>query len=144
MTATVLLAMWGAIVSTGLAGIKIWETFYKDRLRLAKSYMLTGETGGEHEITVANLSSVPVQVSSWSVAYEPKLFRWKTKRIDVTPDWDKVSGFRIDGHSTHTLFFGGEDQFEWGWKIQQGRKLCLALYIFGRKRPKRLTIKSSI
>ncbi|MBB3610962.1 hypothetical protein [Rhizobium sp. BK602] len=141
---TVLLAMWGAFISSGLAVIKIWETFFKDRLRLDKSYLLTGETGGEHEITVANLSSVPVQVSSWTLAYEPKVFRWKTKRKDVTPERYKVGGFKIDGHSSHTLLFGGEDQFEWGWKVQKGRNLCLDLHIFGRKKPKRLIIKSKI
>lgn len=141
---TQILSLWGALVATGLAGIKIWETFWKDRLRLDTSYMLTGETGGAHEITVANLSPKPVQVVSWTLAYEPKLFHWRVKRMDVSPDWQDIGKFKIDGHSSFTLSFGEENQFPWGWKARKGRKLCLDLKIYGRKKPKRLIIFRNI
>lgn len=41
----------------------------------------------------------------------------------MTPEWDNVQPFKIDGHSSHTLSFGDEDKFPWGWKVQKGRKL---------------------
>jgi hypothetical protein len=88
------LTVWGAVLSTGLACIKVWESFWKDRIRLATSYSFVGEGGPASTISVANLSALPVLVSSWELAWEPKAPRWWVKRVDCTPD--DVSGFTID------------------------------------------------
>ncbi|MFK4770135.1 hypothetical protein [Rhizobium sp. ZW T2_16] len=134
MTLTIMLSVWGAAISTGLAWIKIWETFWKDRTRLDTTYTFTGERGGEHEIVIANLSSLPVQVSSWELAWDPRFLRFDRPKIDVTPAWEDVIRFKIDGHSTYTLKFAEENKFPWGHNISRGRQLKLKLKIFGRRR----------
>lgn len=99
-----LLAAWGAAVSTGLAGIKIWETFWRDRLRLASTYSLTGEEGEPHLITIANLSSLPVQVSSAELYWVPNFFPLnRPDPCSATPDYFYTTTFRIDGHSAYTF-----------------------------------------
>jgi hypothetical protein len=78
-------AIWGAVVSTILGLVKLWETFWKDRIRLATTYSFTGEEGAPDTITVANLSGAPVQVSGWTLAWKPNFFsRWNTSTIEVT------------------------------------------------------------
>jgi len=129
---------WAAVVSTSLAAIKIWETFWRDRIRLATSYSLTGETGGQHEIVVANLSPVPVQVSDWRLAWEPRWFAFWLKEVNVTPE--ETWRFKIEGHNDYQLDFKGCDQFAWGWTVSSGRQLVLKLRLFGRNRPLRLRV----
>jgi len=129
---------WAAVVSTSLAAIKLWETFWRDRLRLATTYSLSGESGGRHEITVANLSPVPIQIMSWDLFWQPRWFAFWLNAVNVTPDdpWR----FKIVGHDAYQLNFEGCDQFEWGWKVASGRQLVLKLNLFGRKLPIRLRV----
>lgn len=129
---------WAAFVSTTLAAIKVWETFWRDRIRLATSYSLTGEVGGQHEIIVANLSPVPIQVSNWRLTWEPRWFAFWLEEVNVTPD--DAWRFKIAGHNEYQLSFGGAEQFEWGWTVASGRQLVLRLHLFGRKRPLRLRV----
>ncbi|MEY9328214.1 hypothetical protein ABIA20_005248 [Sinorhizobium fredii] len=131
------LTVWGAVLSTGLACIKIWETFWKDRIRLAKSYSFAGEGGPASTISIANLTALPVLVSSWELVWEPKVFRWRVKRLDCTPD--DISGFTIDRYSVLTLEFD-EQRFPWGYRVSRHRTLCLYLKVYGRKRRVRLVI----
>lgn len=132
------IALWGAAVSTGLACIKLWETFWKDRLRLASTYNFIGEGGPESTISIANLTALPVLVSSWELVWEPKIFRWSAKLLDCTPD--DVSGFTLDRYSVTTLEFDEQNRFPWGYRVSQHRTLCLYLRVFGRKRRVRLVI----
>lgn len=132
------LATWGATLSTVLGGIKIWEVFFKDRVRLDTSFLFTDEPGGAHEIDIANLSPIPVQISAWTLAYEPRLFRWNLETVELTHAYNR--GFRIDGHSSKKLSFSGIDKFAWGSDAPSNTNLCLTLHIFGRTRPKRLRV----
>lgn len=131
---------WGAVVSTGLAGIKVWETFFKDRLKLATSWVFTGDPGGAHVIYVANLSPTPVQVEAWTVAYKPRPFHWNIDKVELT--YDDNEGFKIDGHSNKPLLFAGMNKFVWAGDAPPNTNLWLTLHIFGRKRSKRLLVYS--
>lgn len=130
--------VWAAVVSTSLAAIKVWETFWRDRIRLATTYSLSGEAGARHEIVVANLSGVPIQVSDWYLIWEPRWFAFWLKEVNVTPD--DAWRFKIEGHNDYQLSFEGCDQFEWGWTVASGRQLVLKLNLFGRNRPLRLRV----
>ena len=136
--ATFSCAVWGAALSTSLGFVKFWETFWKDRIRLDTSYSWSGQEGAIDEIVIANLSSVPLQVAYWSLAWKPKLFHFRTSTLDVSPD--EVSGFKIDGKDTYTLYFEEQSKFDWGYRTSQHRALYLTLHLFGRKRPKSLRI----
>jgi hypothetical protein len=127
-------------ISIILAAVKLWETFWKDRIRLITTYSFTGEQGATDTITIVNLSSVPVQVSHWTLAWKPKLFfRWNTSTIDVTPD-EGNGIFKIAPKDTHTLeFYEDHSKFDWSYRTAQHRQLYLTLHIFGR-RPKVLKV----
>ncbi len=132
------ISAWAALVSTSLAAIKIWETFWRDGIRLASSYILSGETGGQHEIVVANLSPVPVQVSDWRLTWKPRWFAFWLKEVNVTPE--ETRRFKIEGHNDYQLDFEGIEHFAWGWTVASGRQLVLELNLFGRNRPLRLPV----
>jgi len=132
------LAVWGAILSTILGIVKLWEAFWKDRVRLATTYSLTGERGGAHQIVIANLSPLPVQVSHWTLAWEPRWISFWSSKIDVTPD--ETTHFKIDARNTYTLNFEGFDRFAWDWKAAGGRQLVLKLKLFGKRHPIKLVI----
>lgn len=136
-----LLALWGAGVSTGLAGIKIWETFWRDRIKIESTYSISFDGEWPHRITVANMSSVPVQVSAAELYWVPNFFPLKRRHPSIaTPDSFYTTTFRIDGHSSHAFVFEGKDKFDVSSETTEGRKLYIYLHIFGRSRPKRLLV----
>ena len=85
--------IYAAVLSTLLGGIKLWETFWKDRIRLATTNSFSGQKGAADEITIVNLSNVPVQVSHWELGWKPRLFKRGKPARDVTPD--DTSMFKI-------------------------------------------------
>lgn len=140
-TLTVVLAVWGAFVSSVLAGIKFWETFWRDRLRLSSTYSLSGQDGSPHVITIANLSSLPVQVSAAELWWVPNFLPLKRRiPVPVTPRYFYTTTFKIDGHSLHVFEIDGRDKFNWDFETTKGRKLYLYLHIFGRRNEKRLMV----
>jgi hypothetical protein len=131
-TLVALCAIWGAGISTILGAVKLWESFWKDRIRLATTYSFTGQEGASDKITIVNLSAVPVQVSHWTLAWKPNLFHRKLSVIDVTP----VEGtpmFTIPPRNSHTLNFEEQSKFDWGYRSAHHRQLFLTLHIFGQK-----------
>jgi hypothetical protein len=136
-----LLLLWGAGLSTILGLIKLWETFWRDRVKLSTTYSFTGAQGVADEITVVNRSDQPVQVSHWSLAWESKLLHRSKTLEDLTP-YEGGGRFVIDSKAEHTLYFSEGDKFDWGWKAAEGREMYLRLFLFGRRRPIKLRIKS--
>lgn len=127
-------ATWAAIVSTGLALIKIWETFWRDRIRLDSTYLLTGERDMPNEVVIANLSPIPVQVAHWELAWEARWFAFWLKRVDVSPD--ETSRFKINGRDEHAIRY----EFQWNGRVSSGRHLVLRLKAFGQQRQIKLVI----
>lgn len=78
----------------------------------------------EDEITIVNLSPVPVFVSYWTLAWEPMWLSGRG-RLDLTPD--ETPSFKIGGEDDKTLIFGEADKLAWGYKVADGRKLLLTL-----------------
>jgi hypothetical protein len=133
------LLVWGAGLSTILALVKIWEVLWKDRQRLKTIYNFSGQDGHTDEITIVNLSSAPVQISYWTLAWEPRYLRLSKFITDLTPA-DGVYAFVVAPHASHTIGFAGEDQFDWGWKAATGRRLYIRLFMYDRRRPRRLLV----
>lgn len=132
-------AVWGAVLSTMLGLVKLWEVFWKDRVRLKTTYSFSTQEGSTDEITIVNLSSVPVQVSRWELAWKPKSFHWCTSTIDVTPH-EGTSIFTVGPKDNHTICFEEDSKFDWSYRSTGNRALCLTLHIFGRRRPKVLRV----
>lgn len=127
-------ATWAAIVSTGLAMIKIWETFWRDRIRLDSTYLLTDERDVPNEVVIANLSPVPVQIAHWELAWEARWFAFWLKKEDVSPD--EPTRFKINGRDEHTIRY----EFQWNGAASSGRRLVLRLKAFGQRRQIKLVI----
>lgn len=138
----VYLAGWGAALSTVLFAIKLWESFWKDRIKIESTYLIAYGGDNPHRITTANMSSVPIQVSNAELYWVPNFFPLNrpTPRIATPDSFYTASAFRIDGHSPHVFMFEGEERFDVSSSTTSGRKLYLYLHIFGRKRPKKLMI----
>ena len=132
------LGIWGAILSTILGAATIWEKLWKDRTRLVTTFSFTGQRGVDDKITIVNLSGIPVQVSHWSLAWKPNLFRWRTSTINVTPDED-ITPFTIPARDNYILNFPDDYKFDWSYRSALHRQLYLTLHIFGR-RPKVLRV----
>jgi hypothetical protein len=138
--ATAACAIWGAGVSTLLGLVKIWETFWKDRLRLEATHSFIDPCEKADEITVVNLSGLPVQVSHWTLAWKPNPFRWRTSEIDVTPEPECVGRFTIPSKGNYTLYFEEDAKFDSSYRTARHRNLYLTLNIFGRRQPKVLKV----
>lgn len=139
-------ANWPLISGTVLAWIlfliKVWETFFRDKLRLVTTYSFNSLENVSDTISIVNLSPVPVMVSHWSLEWKPRWFRQGTKSIDVTPDFDGLdtTGLKIAPHDYEAIEFAGLDKFDWGHKTATGRRLILTLHLFGRRRPIALVV----
>lgn len=63
---SLILAAWGALISTALALIKINE-FYGDRPRIVTSYSFGSDPETGNEIILQNPTKTPVMVTYWEV-----------------------------------------------------------------------------
>jgi len=53
-------ALWGAVVSTVLAAVRLWEFQNQKRITLDSTYVFRGHPDLDDEIVIANLSLLPV------------------------------------------------------------------------------------
>ncbi|MFZ0943558.1 MAG: hypothetical protein WB930_21025 [Syntrophobacteraceae bacterium] len=132
MTGQSFLAIWGSLISSVLACIKLWET-WRDRRRLTTSYSISYADDDESQIIIENPSNTPVMVNYWELLWiKGRLFRPET--IDGVFPNEGYCNITIKAHDRHVLSFKG------GQKHYRGRnatkaKLHLKLYIAGRNRP---------
>lgn len=136
---TFICAVWGSVVSTLLVLIKVWETFLKNRIQLETSYSFSNQEGSCDQITIENLSGVPVQVEQWQLEWRPRKLCFRMLTIDVTPS-DVNSRFRINAYDNYTIIFEDDSKFDWSHRTARRRALFLTLHIFGRRRPKVLKV----
>lgn len=126
------------MLSTALGLLKVWELFFKDRVKADTTYTLSGARGGRHEIIVANLSSLPIQVAYWELAWEPRWSAFWLSRTELAHN--EALRFKISGHDKYHLVFAQEYQFRWDTKVASGKRLVLTLKLFGRKRKLKLVV----
>jgi len=129
-----MLGIWGAVLSSALA---MWE-YRKRRLNLSSTYAFYGTDDIADEIVVVNLSAMPVFVKHWTLIWVPQNWFSKAQPLDITPD--DLGGFKIAGEDSITLKFDGQNKIPWSYRVSEGRKLVLTLYIHGKSKPKRLKI----
>lgn len=131
-----LLAMWGAGLSTALGLVKFYEAFWKNRIRLTTTHSFSG--GDEADtITIVNLSDAPVLVADWSLAWEPKLFNRSIGSKNQTPH-EGGDRFTLKPKGEYTLSFDGPDKLDWGDDVAENRNLYLRLKVFGRRKDMKL------
>ncbi|SAL06071.1 hypothetical protein AWB81_07430 [Caballeronia arationis] len=131
ITLSVILGAWGAILSTLLAGVKIWE-IWRDRHRIEIGHNFTSDESIGHSISIRNLSGRAFILSYWELVYGAGCWPFRTFDGLRSPDHD-VSDIKIEAYSTYTLSFCDEDHFGWGPKALKGRKIYIRMHVAGRK-----------
>lgn len=128
---TTYVAIWGAMLSTLLACIKLWE-LWNDRARIDISYSFTGDAEIGNEIHISNLSNKPIILSFWTLYYCSGFWpRKKTELLERPEPGDR--GCRIEAHSTLTLEFNKYNYFRWSYEVLRERKIYIGLHIVGRR-----------
>ncbi|MBN8190345.1 hypothetical protein JF540_27210 [Salipiger thiooxidans] len=128
----IIIAVWGAVLSTVLGSIKIWEV-YKSRPQISVSYSVTSGPEHENEIFVENTSATPLMITYWELELRERKFLRRSVKNGRYPDGGYYH-VTIGAFGRHTLKFGDEEWFSTsGMKKRQ--KWYLKLHIAGRRRP---------
>lgn len=127
------LAIWGAALSTFLAGIKVWEV-WRARVRIEIGYSFTSDENIGNDVIVRNLSGTPLLVTYWELVWRKRgLLGWKESHL-VSPELGNED-IKVNPHSSFKLTFNEMDYFSTNHDIMAGRKIFIRLYIAGRSWP---------
>lgn len=126
-----LMAVWGGLLSTGLAGIKVYE-WWRDRDRLDISFGSSSSVEHGNQIQIRNLSSRPIIIMHWQLFFA---FDSKGKRdFEFVDSADYDDGdLTIAAHASKQFNFYEARYFSTSDKQVRGRSIYLRLCIAGRK-----------
>jgi hypothetical protein len=125
------IAWWGAGLSTLLAIVKLRE-LWADRFRVEVDYNFTGNENIGNKILIRNIFSRPLILSHWKVLFCSG--HWPLRKFENILCSDLDAGdIRIESHSSQTLHFVGESDFDWGQETLKGRRIYIRLYVAGRQ-----------
>ena len=125
------IAWWGAVLSTLLALIKVWE-LWQTRFRIEVGSGLTGNLEMGNDIHIRNLSSNPAILCYWELFYRDHFWPLKKDTYISSPEADTCD-IRVDQHSSKTFNFNGQDHFSWSRKVMKGHKIYIRLHFAGRR-----------
>lgn len=126
-----LMAVWGGLLSTGLAGIKIVE-WWRDRDRLDISFGSSTSVEHGNQIQIRNLSKRPIIVKHWELffAFDPEGKR--DCEFVESADYDD-GDLTIAAHASKHWNFCEARYFSTSDKHLRGRSIYLRLFIAGRR-----------
>lgn len=127
------LAIWGAILSTGLAAIKAWEV-WRQRIRLTTSYSFASDPDEGNDVIIENPSNTPVMISYWELLWVRRKCVRTTINYGEFPD-EGYCNITVGPHSRHVLSFKDQHHFMQGHPAARKGKLYLRLHVVGRRRP---------
>jgi hypothetical protein len=81
---TLLLAVWSTVLSTALAGLKIWEVS-RDRLRLTATYVFSVRPEDGNEVIIQNVSKTPALITY-------RELMWAHRRLGRTV-FERMAGY---------------------------------------------------
>ena len=120
------IAWWGAILSTLLAAVKLWE-LWSNRFRLEIGYFFTGLPEEGNEIRIRNLGPKPIIVTYWELLETKGVWPFRKMSTVEHPEFD-AGDFHIEPHGSKVLKLFKERYFDWGG----GKKFSIRLHIAGR------------
>lgn len=134
------LAMWGAGLSTLLAGVKLWE-LWRNHFRVEVSYNFTGSQEEGHEIYVRNLNNRPITLEHWELEW--RYGEWPSIKSDlIAMAEDFSAGRKIEAYDSTTLRFINEYYFSMR-PVSNGKTLYIKLHFVGKKRPITMKVYSN-
>ncbi len=126
-----LVAVWGGILSTGLAGIKVFE-WWRDRDRLDISFGSTSSVEHGNQIQIRNLSNRPIIVKHWELFFSFDSKGKKDYELVESAEYDD-NDLTIAAHASIQWNFCEARYFSTSEKQLRGRSIYLRLCIAGRK-----------
>jgi hypothetical protein len=130
-TLSTALAWWGAVLSTSLAGIKVWEV-WRDRFQIEVDYSFTTDAERGNRISIHNLSGRPLILTYWELLYGHNRRAHRKFEHVESGAYDSLA-CTIAPHTTHDLHFDEERHFAWNSKVLNGRNIYVRLHFAGRK-----------
>lgn len=130
------LGLWGSVVGTVLAAIKIWEFYRDSRLGLTTTYSLTSSPEVGNDIILQNTSKTPALISYWELVWADRRF-WITffEREAQYPN-EGYCNITVQAHSRYVLSFKDDNHFRTRSEIDGYRvALFLKVYLAGKSRP---------
>jgi hypothetical protein len=140
-TMALIVAAWGAGLSTLLAAIKVWEV-WRDRHRINVAYSFATDEAIGNTITIQNLAGRPLILSYWELLYGTGTWPLWNFEAMLWPDHDHGHQ-KIEAYSAYPLNFSEENHFDWRSKALKGRKIYIRLHFAGRKPIVRLVYPES-
>jgi hypothetical protein len=133
---TLWLAAWGALLSSVLAGIKIWEFIRDSRLGLSTLYSFSSNPESGNEIILVNTSKTPILIDYWELVWAKRFWgKVKFERCIEYPD-EGYSNISVDPHSRYSLNFAEARYFNTLRELGGHRvALYLKLHLAGRSKP---------
>ena len=125
------LAIWGALLSTLLVGVTLFD-FWKRRFRISTTYDFADITRG-NRILVTNLNGAPVTLLYWELLWLSRRWpRLRQSRTSISPE-ENLSCVVIASGETHCLRFEGPNYFDWGENALNDDLIYLRLYFAGKR-----------
>ncbi len=124
-------AWWGAVLSTMLAIIKVWE-LWRDRFKIevGSSFATAAHIG--NEVRIRNLSPKPQILTHWEIFYRSGIPLLRTEKSICCRDFDTDDSC-IAPSSTQKLTFSGESYFSTTAEKLKGRSIYIRVYVAGRR-----------
>ena len=125
------IALWGALLSTVLAAIKIME-WWRDRNRLEIDFSSTTSESIGNSIVIRNLYAKPIIIKHWELFLAHDRRGKQASEAIESADFD--SGDQIVGPNASIVWtFCDDHYFSTSDKALKGRSVYLKLCIAGRK-----------
>lgn len=128
---TTILALWGAVLSTGLGLLKVHEEWRKRQLRVEVEGAFTSLDEIGNTIYIRNLGLKPIIVTHWEVVcFSGRWPQRKERSLHDAGSGYPVDDIRIDVQDSRQLVFNGADYFD-GMK----QVVYLRLWVAGKSKP---------
>lgn len=134
MLLTTILAIWGAVLSTVLCSIKVYE-IYRDR----SGVVVRHSFAEQDEIILYNPSSIEILIDYWELVWITKRNLFTTKVIPIHLDGGENFHTILEAHSKKNIDFNDQYQIPWRSKPENS-KLYIRLYINGRRKLTKLIL----
>lgn len=137
------LALWGALLSTLLAALKIRETWSARRRIVVSSSLSTGP-GGDHRLQLTNLSGNPILLRTWAIVPTRKFLFWRVAEGRLLYVSGRSGAAEIVApHGQLEIMIGASWHLEWQTAEALKRPPYLQLFLEGRERPLLVRIVSA-
>lgn len=102
-------AWWGAVLSTILAIIKVWE-LWRDRFKIEIGSNFTTNAYIGNEIRIRNLTPKPLILTHWEIFHRSGIPLFRKEKSICCREFDTADSTIVPA-STHKLTFSGEFYF---------------------------------